>query len=347
MSIAPRHATLIQIGKETTRGTEVNATRILVVNDATLRRMEEMHHFENQLAGVAARTVRAPVQVRAGGELEVTHPLDFEQSLLPFMAGFKGAVTPSVVDTSARLWTFTPPSAGDPAPDTFTVEVVEDDFTNEDEAQFLYGFCTEIEVRGGLEQVAEISYTLVGRDAKDGTKTAGLSLPTGINPAANLLWTVDVDATWATLGTTGITGQILDFTWRWAHYLFPRYTLDGRADLDFTEYGFRGGRVADLTMTVLVDPNSGFVDDEEANKSVGTGRAVRVELDTGVIIGAVSATRKFTIDGFYHHASDSLQDRLKEQDGNLIATVHLLSTYESVQAQDVVVSIQNILATFP
>ena len=347
MSNAVRHATTIQVGKEATRGTLVNAARLVVANDATLSDLAEMHQFENQLAGVAVRTIRSPVQVGAGSELKVMHPLDFEQALLPFMGGMRGAVVGAVLDTSAYTWTFTPPVAADPLPDTWTVEVVEDDFANEDEFEFGYGIVTEIEVKGGADQVAEISYSMMGRAVKTGTKTPALTLPTDIHPAANMLWAVHVDGAWAGLGTTQIVGQVVDFTWKWSDYLFPRYTLDGRADLDFPQYGFKGDRVADLTMTVFVDTNNGFADAELVHKKAGTGRAIRLGLDTGVVIGGTTATRRMHINGFYHHLSDSLQDRLADKDGNLTVTMHLQSTYEPTAAQDAEVVFQNTLPTFP
>ena len=86
MSSGIKAATLVQIGKETTRGTAVAATRKILTKDATYRIMETLEEFEGQMHGTLARTAVAPVVVRKGTEFEVSTDLDFEQILLPLLS---------------------------------------------------------------------------------------------------------------------------------------------------------------------------------------------------------------------------------------------------------------------
>lgn len=350
MPSAVKTGTLLQIGEEVTSGSPVAATRVIVADEVRYRRQMGMRDFSSQMTGVLSRSVRPNLVTRQGSEVEVTLPMDFEQILWALQSGMTGGVTPSTPGTGeARLWTFTPPVAADPAIDTYTVEFVEDDLTNEAEMEFPFGFCSEIEITADIDGTAELRMVHMGRKTADSTKTPALALPV-LTYAPDLRWTVDIDSTWATLGATQVTGQVIGFTWRWSDFLFPRFTHDGRVDNDFNALGFRGARVADLTINVLVDPAAGgIVNLEEANKeaAIPVGRAIRLEI-LGPAFTAPDAGlfRMIRLDGFYDHAEDSLEERGNDDEGNLTAVLHFRSTHETVQAQDVQVEVQNNLATF-
>ena len=274
MSDAIKSLTLIQIGEETTRGTEVNANRRILTKEATYRFNEEMESFLEQMHGTLTRSAVDPIVVRNGTEFEISNDLDFEQILLFLLSGYKGAVTPTTPGTGeARLWTFTPSVTADPAIDTYTIEFEESDGSNVLEQQALYGFTTGFSIAAGLEGIPQLSASMVARKTSLGTKTAGVSLPT-VTYAPNGRWAVYIDSSWANLGTTQITGQIHSIDFTFGNFLYPKYTLDNRSDLDFTKYAWRQ-RLVNVTMQVSVDPNSGLVPDEDGNKSAGTKRFVR------------------------------------------------------------------------
>ena len=197
MGSAIKSATKIQVGKETTRGTAVAAARRIVTPQATYRRQETFEQFEEDMDGLLTRSSRAPLNIRNGTELEIGgFPLDFEQILLPLLSGVKGGVTPTSPGTdAARLWTFKPSASADPAPDTFTVEFEESDFSSNAEMEAAYAFATELEITGGDEGAPEVRFIMTARRTSDATKTAGLSLPS-LNPAANARWSVYVDDAW-------------------------------------------------------------------------------------------------------------------------------------------------------
>ena len=351
MSSGIKAATRIQIGKETTRGTAVAATRKLLTKEATYRVMETLEEFEGQIHGTLARTAVAPVVVRNGTEFEFTTDLDFEQILMFLLSGVKGAVTPTTPGSGeGRLWTFTPSVTADPLPETYTLEFAERDMDaspNELGLEAPYAFTTALEITGGLDQLPQINASMVARKTSLAASTASLALPT-LTVASNLRWGVYIDSAWANLGTTQITGQIYGFTWKLSEFLRPDYFLDNRSDLDFSQYEFKP-RTVDLTMDVVLGAASGdLVPTEDALKTAGTVRFVRLDL-TGAAFDApdTGLNRFIRLDGAYTHAADSMQDRGQDRDGNTITRLHLLSTYDATQAQDVEIVVQNNLAAFP
>ena len=348
MSSGIRSLTKIQVGKEATRGTGVAATRRVPMRQALYRRQLQQERLEGLITGQLARVVNAPVATRHGTEFEVQDWLNFDDVLLPLLSGVKGAVTPTEPGTGeARLWTFTPPVTGDPAPDTFTVEFEEGSPAATAGMKAPYGFTTEIEITATEDGLPELRYVMMARKTLDGAATGSLSVGSPAY-AANSRWAVSIDGAWATLGTTPITGQVYGLTWRFSGHLRPAYYFDNRPKLDFSNYEV-GIRQAELMFDVVHDPASGkLVQTEEAARDTGALRAVRVQLNGPAFKSPDTALHRFIrIDGAYYHAEDSLQERGRERDGLLITSVHLLSAYESTQAQDIQVAVQNSLASYP
>lgn len=342
MPPAVKAAIRTQIGKEVTRGTAVAAMRRLVGVESRFRRIEVFEPFDDVMAGVLARTAKAPVLTSNALEFEFRCPLDFEQIMLPLLSGVKGGVTPTGAGAD-KTWTFTPSNIADPAPDSYTVEFVESDLTNNAEMEAPYCLTEEIEITGGVERLSELRWRMFGRKVVDSTMTAALAIPS-LNHAANRKWAIYFDATWAGLGTTQILAQIYGFRWRCVSGVFPQHYLDGRADLDFSAYHYRQRQI-ELELDVVSDAAAaGLVQTEEANKSAGTARAVQLKI-LGGTIGATVYTLK--LDGWYYHADDSMEERGTDRDGNLITRVHLVSAYDPTSTNDHQETVINGLAAFP
>ena len=174
MGLGVRAASRVQIGKEATRGTEVDATRRLLLPEGglTYRTPEDEEPFETDMTGTLARAARDPVTTGQGTELEYAAPLDLTQVLMLLSSGVKGGVSPTSPGTGdARLWTFEPEIDADPTPDTYTVEWVDSDFVDDAERQGTYLLTTEITFEGGVDGLAQLSGSLMGRATKTGTPT--------------------------------------------------------------------------------------------------------------------------------------------------------------------------------
>ena len=338
---AVKAAELVQIGKEGTRGSLVTATRRLI-GDCRFSIEQEHRDFADRQYGNLARTSRAPVITQNRTAFSIRSDLDAEQILVALLSGVKGGVTGSGGGAD-KTWTFTPGIGADPAPDTYTIEFTEENFSDVKEYEAGYGFCTDFEVSWGIDGVPELTINMVARKAAESTKTASIAVPS-LNPTAALQTSVYVDDSWANLGNTQISNQIYGARAAYTTGITMQFYLDGRADLDFTQYVF-DKRSLDLTMDVEVDPSaSGFVILEKADKDAGTMRFVRVE-----IIGAALGGSNYTvrIDGAYYHAPDSMVERGSDRDGHNQVSVHLMSAHDSSQDQDVAFVVINALTSFP
>ena len=157
-------------------------------------------------------------------------------------------------------------------------------------------------------------------------------------------WALYCDPTWANLGMTQILAQVYGFSWKLTNFIFPQYYLDGRANLDFSQYQFRK-RTVDLMLDVVSDAAAAnFVQTEEANKSAGTLRFVQAKM-LGAALGG--SNYKIQLDGAYYHAEDSMQERGNDRDGNLVTRVHLQSAYDPTSSNDIQAIVVNALAAFP
>lgn len=340
MSSAVRVASQFQIGKESTRGTLVAASRRMM-SIGTVRRNITQHKFENQINGSLSRTTRAPLITAAGTILRYEAEFTFEEILFGLLGGMKGGVTGTGAGAD-KTWTFTPGDSADPAPDTYTVEWVESDLSNQYEMEAGYGLVTGFEVKAEADGVPTLAIDVVARDETESTRTS-LSLPT-VNYAANALWSVYFDSTWAGLGGTQKTGQVYAFRYKFNSGLRLARYLDGRSTKDASKYEF-GPRWAELELDTVIDAASGSVArDEIANRDAGTMRFVQLKL-AGASLGASNYECK--LDGAYYHDESSLEERGRDRDGNLMATIRLLSAKDATSGNDVQAIVKNALTAFP
>ena len=148
-AIAPLR--LIQMGKESARGTEVNATarRILRPGGVTMTDRTEKQSIEADYGLLEKVHSSALSEIaRQSTDFEFSSDLSFEQILYPLLAGVKGGVTGSGGGAD-KTWTFTPAAKADPSPDAFTMEHVElEGTTTRQEITAVYGLCKRIRISG-------------------------------------------------------------------------------------------------------------------------------------------------------------------------------------------------------
>ena len=349
MAAGIRPLTLVQVGKETTDGTAVAATRRLLTKSATYRHQQTLETFEGQLSGTLARSVTSPVVTREHTQLEISTDLDFNQILLPLLSGVKGGVTPSTPGSgTARLWTFAPSQTA-PAVDSYTLEFVADDGSTKQQLEAPFGVTTGFEITGGVDALPQISWSMDARKSDQSTYTSGIALPSMVNAfAANLRWMMTLDTTWANLGNTNINGQVYGFTWSQNPIVLPQYYLQNRDDLDFAGVEAQT-RTADLSIQATLDTGgSNLYETELAAKANGTKRFIQMRLQ-GAAFASPDASLNHNIDlkGAFVHADDSMEELGPDRDGNMVVSMHLLSTYDSTSSQDIEYVVQNIQTSFP
>ena len=143
-----RALSVVQYGKETVHGTEVDATKILQGAEVVVPKDRSPQYPQENL-GLRARSMRSVIyQIHADNiPLRVEHGY-FQ--CLPFLfgAGVKGGVTASeqTQSQSDYLWAFAPSLSAANNPDSFTLESGD----NVQEYTMEYCLCKRIRVSGRL-----------------------------------------------------------------------------------------------------------------------------------------------------------------------------------------------------
>lgn len=342
MSSSVRVASRLQIAKESVRGTTLAAVRRMQ-SVGTVTRQLTQERFENEVNGSLALSVRAPLNTAAGSMLRYgpVH-FTFEEILVGLLGGMKGGVTP-VGAGADKTWTFLPGDAADPAPDTYTWEWVESDLVNNYEFEAGYGIVQSFEVSATPDGVPQLTINLINRAGVESTMTGAIALPV-LKHSPNALWDIRADASWAGLGGTVIASQPYAFRYKFNSGIRGARYLDARAALDFSKYEY-GSRWAELEIDTVIDAAAGSLARiEMANRDTPAMRFYELRL-VGPTLGAGTYLAK--LQGAYYHAEDSLAERGRDRDGNLMTTIKLRSAKDVTSGNDVQAIVVNALTTFP
>lgn len=192
-----------QIGKETTAGTTVAATRIMYFKpDSKLSREREprAHRFATASRDNVRAFTLGPVVV--GGSLSM--PLSASEILEFLLMGIKGGVSPTTPGggTNSRLWTFTPGTTLDPA----TIEW--NDGANVWEAGGCY--VNKLKFSGSANGEAMVEAEIFGMNLAATTLTGSL---TGRTPDFIEGWETKlfIDSFGGTPGSTQKTGLLVNW----------------------------------------------------------------------------------------------------------------------------------------
>ena len=232
--------------------------------------------FPEEDFGARAKAIRSHI-----GQHLVSDTLTFEEAyfeMLPFMfsCGLKGTPIPAA-NGVAWNWTFNPLMRAINAPDSFTLEKTDDGVWY----QCSYGMFERINVKGTVNQGSEFSPVTVTGDffADEWIVEAATALvPITTWPINAKLATLDVDPTWALLGSTPMTstlrafdidiltglhpkmlgsaGKIFDIHAEGIIHVTSAFTFEGNA-LASTEYGnflTQADRAYRLTITNPASP---------------------------------------------------------------------------------------------
>jgi hypothetical protein len=347
MAAGVQPLTLIQVGKESTDGTAVAATRRVLTKSGTYRHMQTQEMFEGQLSGVLSRSATSPVLTREASQLSISTDLDFNSVLLPLLSGVKGGVTPSTPGTGeARLWTFEPSQTA-PSVDPYTIEMVVDDGSTKQEIEAPFGVTTSFEITGGVDALPQITWDMDARKSVQSTYTSGIALP-AVAFAANLRWQMSLDTTWANVGNTTVSGQIYGFTLGQSAFVMPQYYLQNRDALDFAGVEPQT-RTTDLVIQATFDTGgSNLYETELAAKALGSKRFIELKLQGDAFASPdASLNHEIKVRGSFVHADDSMQDLGADRDGNSVVSLHLVSQYDPTGAVDINYLVQNALTSFP
>mgnify|MGYP007071626854 CR=1 FL=1 len=252
MSAAFNQFRLVQVGKETVKGTGVAATKKLRGDLTTAERISRYYSMYPQ--GYRANPGGTGVAVAQGFGASFASELTFEEILWFLLTGIKGGVTGAGAGTD-KTWDFTPQLTTAPTLDAMTMEYTESDgSTNHVARNVAYGMTKGFKVDWAFNQEAKFSADVFGRYPTSAAPTAALTEYSAREIAKSNLLKVFMDTTWAGLGGTQLTGFVRTASLEVVTGNEEDFNLDGRTTLDMT--GHRFGLVqAKLNMLLQLDAN--------------------------------------------------------------------------------------------
>jgi hypothetical protein len=324
---AIEHLRRFQVGRETTPGTAVAATRLLRGNatlseQRTTYRSEYPHGVRGTVGGVGVIVQRATTW-------DVETEASTEEILWPLLTGLR-SVTPT--GSGPYTWTFEPDvgSASPASIATMSVEYVDaDGVANHYVAGAAHCVTQKIGLSVSPTEIARLKYSGFGR-ARQAITPANATPYASRTLIPGGLFRVWWDATWASLGTTLLTTTVrsaeLEIETGWE----PDYTLDARSDLDFSL--LRPGPVkASLKLDMLLDSVSAA---RIANWRANSPAFVRLQ-------GAVDASNSIQVD-LSARLGDDLS--LGSDGGAVTVSLSLEGVYDPTSEKLVVVTVKNGIA---
>ena len=321
----------IQAGKETTPGTAVAATAKWMGMSlaGNLKDREIVQPSDERGSLAAAHRSYSPAYL---WEDKLSGEVTFEDLILLLSMAVKGGVSPTTVDTSAKLWTFAPSLTSANNPDTFTIEFGDD--TQAYEAE--YCFAKSLEISATVGEALKFSADLVGRQLSPTTFTTGLA-DRSVESALAAKTKLYIDDAGGTIGTTQQEAMLLDWTWRLPDHFAPKSHQNG--SLYFTAHG-------EVKMKPELELLCEFVAGVATLRTkyaAETRQLVRLKTE-GSLAGAESALRTVQIDGAYKIVSF---DTLDERNGASIVRLTLHGEYDSTWGKLFEVQVQNAVAALP
>jgi hypothetical protein len=296
-----------------TRGTAVAATSVMAVERLEWDDADENLYMPQIANGLLIRNSGQAFPVQHGSRFSLgDQPVVWEQ--FPHFLSMAIMGQPVVTyESGVYRWVFTRNPAADPTPHSFTIQRRFSDGTNNVDQRVAYSMLSQLVLRYAENEHLRMSANGFGRKYEASEITGALTLPT-YEIGVSALSTVAINDTWAALGDTQITGQVIGWELTIGTGFFPRYTADGRTALDFTMHQLNAEEVTlGLKLTMLM--NTTRYATEQAAAAAGTLRAVRI-----VVTG--SGSRELTIDGLYQHNKPSLF-KIGESEGQDIVELDL------------------------
>lgn len=291
---------IFQWGVEGTKGTSVPATSKMLVTDLDMEPTDQQYH-PPLLRGIIQRWKGNEIVIERGSKINIPDSVAFFEQMPNWCSmSVRGgsAVTPS--GAGPYVYTFNRDPTGDPALKTWTLERRLSDGTNFIDNEWAYGMLSRITWKGAQNQPVMFNAEGFARRIQPSTLTAAQTAPVS-QALLSSRSKVYIDSTWAGLGGTQITGQIINWEIGWTTGYSPIMLADGRTDLDFAGdvISSENTQLA-VKITMLVKPNSGQYATEKTAAEASTLRAIRIQCDGD------DATRQVQFDMLLKHNLGSL-----------------------------------------
>ena len=257
-----------QIGKETTAGTTVAATRRMYFDADASKMQRDREARPHKFATASRDNVRAFTlgNTEVGGTVEL--PLSASEIIELLLMGIKGSVTPS--GTSPYVWTFTPGTSLDPA----TLE------WNDGARGWDVGGCyvNKLTFAGSVDGENKLTAEIFALNMATATLTGSLSerVPDFIEGWETALY---VDSFGGTAGSTQKTGELINWSIEIDNQLDRKYFAANTQDAGSIPIG-----ELMVTAKLTYEASSSEAASEFSNWDAATKRLVRLEFGQNEVI---------------------------------------------------------------
>lgn len=330
MTYAHRAFRKIQLGVESTHGTAVDATEILVGRMEGQPTHDAVWHIPQNDRGVLAANYEVPVEVGNDVELQFQADAYDRGLLLAFLNSIRSNITPTQPDVGNEpnhfLWTIEPSLTSANTPDetngisTYTIEFGD----NEQAYKSEFCFTEKLEISGTPDSICEMSWDMKARQVTDTTFTGSLTAPLIKSFAFNNA-KFYIDTSYAGLGGTQKIGLLRGFTWTYETMFKGFITADG-------VLYFNSLTQDKMKVTLELQYRRGT--DSEAERTKFRNQTMfypRIELlSNGEMDSGQSNPEYVRLDGAFRYTEWDTPD---DEDGALVTTVTAESFYDDTSAK--------------
>lgn len=306
----------IQIGREDTLGTAVDAVDILRVEGAYIKDMREAQ-FVSENVGLLVETDRASTPFLAAGLSIPDNNLTFEQVLHLLEMGIRTVSPVKDGSGSGYAWTYNLPVNAQLTPKTYTIEGGDDQQASVMEAVFAEKFT----ISGKYKEDLKFSAELVGRQVENQAFTAGLTLP-AVEEMHFQNCKIYINDAGYGFGATLLSNYLLSFKLDVTTGYTARFTADGNR---YYSYLKQVPPVINLELTVEHDSNA---EAEIVKGRALTARLVRILCEGSALTSAGTAYSKksliIDLAGKYSEIP-----AIDDEDGSSVMSFTLAGKYNS------------------
>jgi len=302
--------TLYQWGIETVNGTAVPATSKIAIPRISFEPTDAM--YRPRLAkGINVRNRGNETLVSRGTRIVVpSSPWNYEQGANWLSMSVAGGSANTPTGTNPYVYTYARSLTADPDVDSWTLERRMGDFAGNRDEEYAYAMLSKIGWSFTMGEALMFNAEGFARKRGASTLTAAQTMPAVEIPSAALV-KVWMDGTWANLGTTQVTGQVLSGGLDFSTGYMPLTTADGRTDQDFVRHILNGEQVQIAARLVILCETQ--YDAEKTAAEALSLRALRIQVD-----GASS--KQLQLDAMLKHEQPTVP-MVEAQNGQWIVTL--------------------------
>lgn len=268
--------TIIQQAMESTKGTDLATTSRVVIEEAIWTPEDELYRPKH-LSGILLENRGNEFPITRGTRWKHSGGFTYQQAIHKFEMAVQGAVSPS--GTDPYTWTFTSNATAVPTIDAATFERRISDGSNVIGNAIHYAMTDTLTLRGDPRGVVTYEENGFARRIQTETLTAAQVLPTTISYMPHGSSALYIDSAFASVGSTVVSSQLLEWSLMMKTGHEPLFTADGRSDLDFPAHILNSDtKGLEFTARLLIPGSSSQYATEKTAAEAATLRACELRL---------------------------------------------------------------------